>query len=63
MLIAQDLIFASYADCTGLDLVSPRMLIAQDFMFASYADCAGLGFTFSFFTYLDLPLSAGLVEI
>ena len=44
-------------------MVSPRMLIAQDFMFASYADCTGLDFTFSFFTFLDLPLSAGLDEI
>ena len=34
--------FASYANCTGLDLVLPRMLIAQDFMFASYANCTGL---------------------
>ena len=42
MLIAQDLMFASYANCTGLNLVSPHMLIAQDFMFASYANCTGL---------------------
>ena len=34
--------FASYANRTGLHLVSPRMLIAQDFMFASYANCTGL---------------------
>ena len=33
MLIAQDLAwFASYANCTGLNLVLPRMLIAQDLM-------------------------------
>ena len=35
--------FASDADCTGLNLVSPRMLITQDFiLFASNADCIGL---------------------
>ena len=34
--------FASYANCTGLNLVLPHMLIAQDFMFASYANCTGL---------------------
>ena len=43
MLIAQDLAwFASYANCTGLNLALPRMLIAQDFMFALYANCTGL---------------------
>ena len=49
MLIAQDLLVSPRMLRTGLNLGSPRMLIAQDLT---------LGYV-----YLDLPLTAGLVEI
>ena len=61
--------FASDANCTGLDLGSPRMLIAQDLLLVSPRMLIAQDFSsffysfFIFFTYLDLPLSAILVEI
>ena len=73
MLIVQDFMFASYANCTGLNLVSPHMLTAQDLAwFASYANCTGLNLVLphmliaqdlACYVCLDLPSTASLVEI
>ena len=49
--------FASYANCTGLNFVSPHMLTAQDLAwFASYANCTGLNLVTSVWTYRRLPV-------